>query len=103
MNFLATARSLDFIWPSMLWLLAMLPLLGWGYARLVARRRAEASRYASLETAGAAAYAGWKRHLPAGLLLVAIFAMLAAIARPQANVILASHAETVFDLSSSSG
>jgi len=95
MNFLATARSLDFIWPSMLWLLALAPLLAWTYTRLVARRRAEANRYASLETAGAAAYAGWKRHLPASLLLIAIVAMLAAIARPQANVILASHTETV--------
>jgi len=93
-SLLAAARSLEFLWPAMLWALAAVPLLAALYLRLLARRRALAGRYASLETAGQPAGA-LRRHLPALLLLLGVCAMLLALARPQAKIVLPAQARTV--------
>ncbi|WP_326544258.1 vWA domain-containing protein [Pseudorhodoferax sp.] len=74
-----------FQWPQMLWLLVALPLLVAAYAWLQRRRARWALRYPSLATVRQAARARrWRRHLPPGLLLLALAALLLAAARPLA-------------------
>ena len=89
--------ALSFLWPPMLWLLVLVPLAVALYLRLQARRNRAAARFASLERVGPAAGAGGRirRHAPALLLLFALCALLVAVARPQAVVMLPSHVETV--------
>jgi Ca-activated chloride channel family protein len=90
--------SIAFQWPLMLWLLAGVPLLVLGYLRLLARRRREATRYANLDavwSAGGAPPAGWRRHLPALLLGVALCAIIVAIARPEAAIVVPARTEAV--------
>ena len=105
-------RHLSFVWPLMLWFMLLVPLLAWSYLRLLKRRREAARRYASLELlgvgqsalmqaareAGMAAPSRWKRlreHVPAMLLLLAVAAMLLALARPQAPLLIPSRVESV--------
>jgi len=90
MTALAAFRSLEFQWPSMLWLLAALPIL----VALYARRRARTARTATLEPAGPAASV-LRRRLPAFLIFAALAALLLAVARPQAKLVLPSSARTV--------
>ena len=70
-----------FLWPHMLWLLALLPLLVLLYAWLLRRRRKLALRYASLSIVRQAQGRGpgWRRHLPPLLLLLALAALLLAL------------------------
>ncbi len=81
---------MKFLWPSMLWLLALLPLLVALYLWLLARRRKTTVRLASLAVARQAQGRGpgWRRHLPPLLLLLAFAAMLLATARPTATITL---------------
>ncbi len=105
-------RHLSFIWPLMLWFLLLVPVLAWSYLRLLRRRREAARRYANLELlgvgqsalmqaareAGVAGPSRWKRlreHVPAMLLLLAVAAMLLALARPQAPLLIPSRVESV--------
>jgi Ca-activated chloride channel homolog len=89
--------SITFHWPAMLWLLACAPLLALLYLRLAARRKIAAMRYASLETVGEAAGgdSAFRRFFPATLLLLGLCAMLLAVARPHAVVMVPSRMETV--------
>ncbi len=77
---------MSFLWPSMLWLLALLPLLVAAYLWLLARRRRHSVRLASIAVARQAAGKGpgWRRHLPPALMLLALAALLLAVARPTA-------------------
>ncbi len=81
---------MSFIWPSMLWLLVLSPLVVLFYLWLLRRRRRAALTYANLAIVRAAMDQGrsWRRHVPPALLLVAITLMLAAVARPTAVVTL---------------
>ncbi len=81
---------MKFIWPSMLWLLLLLPLLVLLYRWLLARRRRSTVRLASIAVAKAAfgKGPGWRRHVPPLLMLVAIAALLLAVARPTATITL---------------
>jgi len=85
-----------FLWPHLLWLLALLPLLVAVYVVLTKRRKKLALRYSSLsilkEAAGGASV---KRHVPPAVFLAAIAGMLLAGARPAAIVTLPSQHETV--------
>lgn len=93
-----SAWSLTFHWPAMLWLLAVVPLFAAFYMRLAARRRRAAAQYASLEAVWggeAGARGRLRRHLPALLLLAALCAMILAVARPHAALLLPSRMETV--------
>ncbi len=87
----------SFLWPEMLWLLALLPLLVLLYVWVLRRRRRAALRYASLslvrEAMGNAT--NWRRHVPPVLLLLAFVAMLLAAARPMASVMLPSTQQTI--------
>jgi Ca-activated chloride channel family protein len=88
---------MNFLWPELLWLLAVLPLAVALYLWLLARRKKFALRYASLglvkEALGASSR--WRRHLPPLLFLFALAAMILATARPVATVTLPSQQETI--------
>lgn len=90
-------RSFSFEWPWMLWLLLIVPFAALWYARALARRRQEAQRWANLESVSTAAgrAGAIRRHVPPLLLLIGLCAMILAIARPHASVVVPSRAETV--------
>jgi len=81
---------MSFIWPSMLWLLLLLPLLVLLYAWLLRRKRRTTVRLASVQVAKLAMGKGpgWRRHVPPALLLLAVAAGLVAVARPTAIITL---------------
>jgi Ca-activated chloride channel homolog len=85
------------LWPQLLWLLAVLPLLVLLYWWILRRRKKVALRYASLsivrEAMGRAQT--WRRHIPPFLLLLAFAAMLLAAARPVATITLPSTQQTI--------
>jgi Ca-activated chloride channel family protein len=87
---------MTFLWPEMLWLLLIVPLLVAGYFYLLRRKQESALRYASLsmvkEAIGAQRF---RRHIPPLLFLFALIAMLVAIARPAAVVTLPSQHQTI--------
>ena len=88
---------MQFLWPNMLWLAALLPMLIAGYVLIIRRRQKSAVRYASVGLAKDAMRGGpsLRRHIPPVLLLIAVAAMLFSVARPAAVVTLPSHHETV--------
>ena len=88
---------MSFLWPSMLWLLAALPLLVAAYVWLLARRKRSVLRYAGLSLVRDAIGAGQRvrRHVPPALFLVSLALMLLAVARPAAVVTLPSQHDTV--------
>lgn len=89
--------SVTFLWPAMLWLLLLVPAIAALYLWLLARRRKAALRYASLAlvAAGAGAPGRVRRHLPPVLFLLGLCAMILAVARPHAVVVLPAHQETI--------
>jgi Ca-activated chloride channel family protein len=96
----------SFLWPEMLWLLGFVLVLGAGYVWLDARRRRAAVHYPALRSVGLTTTggAGWRRHVSPGLALLALSALIFAIARPQAVLMLPSRIDTVMlvmDLSGS--
>lgn len=88
---------LDFIWPQLLWLLLLLPLLVLLYVWLLHRRKKVTVRYANLalvrEAIGRSA--GWRRHLPPMLMGLALATLILASARPTALLSLPSQQETI--------
>jgi Ca-activated chloride channel family protein len=89
--------DLTFIWPGMLWLLLLVPLFAALYLWHDRRRRGTATRYSGLRAPvlAAARSPGWLRHLPPVLMLLGLAALAVAVARPQAEMALPSHLETV--------
>jgi Ca-activated chloride channel homolog len=88
--------SISFDWPSLLWLLLLVPLLIAGYIVLLRRRRKAAFRYSNLALVKEAAQtASWRRHVPPALMLAAFALLLLAMARPSAEVSLPSSVATV--------
>ena len=81
-------NPVTFQWPTLLWLLALLPMLVVLYLWLLKRRRRSTVRLASIGVAKAALGAGpgWRRHVPPALLLLALAALLFASARPMAVI-----------------
>ena len=88
---------MTFLWPELLWLLLVLPACVAVYVLILKKKNSAAVRYANLgvikEALGNSL--GWRRHLPPAMLLVALGAMIAAIARPAAVITLPSSHETV--------
>ncbi|GAA0506907.1 VWA domain-containing protein [Pigmentiphaga sp. GD03639] len=86
-----------FLWPDLLWLQLLVPLLVALYLYALARRKKAAIRYASLSLAKAAIGPGQRlrRHIPPLLFLLAMSAALLACARPTATVTLPSDTLTV--------
>src|SRR5512142_253830 len=75
---------MDFLWPYMLWLLLLVPVLIAAYILAQRRRQKYALRYASLSLVKEALGRGpgWRRHVPPFLFLLAVIAMIIALARP---------------------
>ena len=85
------------LWPAFLLLLIALPLLVMAYAAVIRRRRRYAVSYSSLSLIAAAVPRGmrWRRHIPFALALLAIALLIVALARPYADVSVASSRSTV--------
>lgn len=96
---------MTFIWPSMLFLLALVPLFLIFYIRLQQRRQRIASSYGTFGLVQAARQSiGWRRHLPPALFLLALTVLIIALARPETEVSLPRLENTVilaFDVSGS--
>ncbi len=113
-------RDLTLMWPALLWLLLLLPLLVLCYGRLLARQRNASLRLAGLamamQSSGAGALEGaldvagaggaarpgkWagraalRRHGPALLMLLGVATLIFAVARPQAVVMLPSRLDAI--------
>jgi Ca-activated chloride channel family protein len=88
---------MTFIWTEMLWLLLLVPALIAAYVWLLRRKKKSAVRYANLAIVKQAMGkgAGWRRHVPPALLLLAISVLILAVARPAAVIELASSRATV--------
>lgn len=98
--------AFSFVWPTMLWLLVLIVVLAAAYVWLDVRRRRVAVSYPALKTVGLGfkPRAAWRRHVSPVLALLALTALVIAIARPQAVLMLPSRIETVvlaLDLSGS--
>jgi Ca-activated chloride channel homolog len=93
--------GVTFLWPGMLWLQLTAPVLVALYLWLVARRRKVAQRYAGF--APAANAGRFRRHVPPLLLLLGLCALLFAVARPQAVIVLLAHQQTVMLVVDASG
>ena len=81
---------MSLVWPSMLWLLVLLPLLVVFYFWLLKRKRKTTVRLASVSVAKLALGQGpgWRRHVPPLLMLLALAALLLSVARPTATLTL---------------
>lgn len=87
---------MTFIWPDMLWLLLLVPVLIALYAWAL-RRKKSSLRYANLALVKQAIgrSVGWRRHVPPALFLLALTILIMAVARPAAVIELASSRATV--------
>jgi Ca-activated chloride channel family protein len=88
---------MSFIWPFMLVLLFLIPVLIVVYILLQRRRQKYALRYASLSLVKEALGngPGWRRHVPAALFMLALIAMIIALARPEATTLVPSAEGTI--------
>lgn len=87
---------MSFEWPALLWLLPVLPALAAAYVLALRRRRRRHAAVAVL-LAGAGTDRGspLRRWLPPSLLLLGLAAMLVAVARPSAVVLVPAPHDTV--------
>jgi Ca-activated chloride channel family protein len=88
---------MTFLWPTLLWLLLIVPVIIALYIMMLRRKNKAAVRYASLSIVREAmgVGAGFRRHVPPILFIMALTVMIAAIARPAAVVTLPSQRSTV--------
>lgn len=88
---------MQFLWPSMLWLLLLIPALVAAYVLAQRRRQRYALRYASLSLVREAVGRGpgIRRHIPPALFLTGVAVMLVALARPVSVVTLPAQEGTV--------
>jgi len=102
MSDVAQLGEITVLWPRMLWLLALAPLLVIAYFRLLARRRRAHARLAGLSMLPAAGAAGLLRHVPPLLFLAGLCALIFAVSRPQAHVSLPSmHSSVILAIDTS--
>lgn len=88
---------MSFLWIKMLWLLLFVPLVITLYILAQRRRRKYALRYSSLSLVKEALGRGpgFRRHIPPALFLISLAAMLFALARPVATILLPTQQGTV--------
>lgn len=86
-----------FLWPQMLWLLLVVPVLVGGYVLLLRRKKKSAIRYANLALVKAAMGPAqrFRRHIPPALFLLALAATLVAGSRPTAVITLPTETRTI--------
>jgi Ca-activated chloride channel family protein len=94
---LPKTAPMTFMWPQLLWLMLLVPVLVAVYVWLLGRKKKIALRYASLSIVREAMGTGpgVRRHVPPILFLLAIAAMLLAASRPFAVVTLPMQQETI--------
>jgi Ca-activated chloride channel family protein len=100
-----TPFALTFAEPAVLPGLILVPLAALAYSAMQRRRRREAAAFANpaLMPNVVTARPGWRRHLPAFLLLLALAALILAAARPQRSVAAPQRAATVMLVMDTSG
>lgn len=88
---------MNLLWPEALWSLLLLPALVLLYLMLLARRKKNSVRLASVALVRQAMGSGpgWRRHVPPLLLLSAVALLLLAIARPVVKLTLPSRDQTI--------
>lgn len=88
---------MDFIWPNLLWLLLLIPLVVYGWYTVIDRKKRKAEKYASLAMVRDAmgSSPAYKQYVPAILILIALILMITAVARPVAVVTLPSQRDTI--------
>jgi Ca-activated chloride channel family protein len=94
----------SFLWPVMLWSLVAIPLLAYGYVRLVRARDVQRAALGGLGGPVASGHLGRRRHVPVALFLLALTILCVALARPVATIDLPRREGTVilaFDVSAS--
>ena len=76
--------ALEFVFPARLWLLLGVVALGVSYLLLQRRRSSYAVRFTNLALLDSVApnRPGWRRHIPAALMLLALAGMVCAFAKP---------------------
>lgn len=96
---------MDFLWPDMLALLLLVPVLIAAYVLAQRRRQRYAIRFASLSLVKEALGKGpgFRRHIPPLLFLLAVIAMIIALARPEATVKIPSEEGTIILAMDTSG
>ncbi|HEV2360014.1 MAG TPA: VWA domain-containing protein [bacterium] len=79
---------MSFLWPKVLWLYGIVPVLVATYVWVLRRPARERVQYPTLELARIAAAAGgrWRRHVPAVLYLATLCGVIFTVARPVAPV-----------------
>lgn len=88
---------MSFLWPSMLVGLLVVPALAWAYVRWYRRARDAQARLAAIgmRSVGPATRLGWRRHLPAGVLLASVAVLVVALARPEVTLAMPRRTGTV--------
>jgi Ca-activated chloride channel family protein len=88
---------MTFLWPAMLWLGVLLPVVVAAYVLMQRRRKRQALRYTRLALVRNAQGSAprLRRHLPPVLMLLALALMIVAIARPASVISLPYQYETV--------
>ncbi|MBA3332347.1 MAG: VWA domain-containing protein [Actinobacteria bacterium] len=88
---------MTFTWPLALLGLLLVPLALAGYVLLQRRRMRYAARFTNLDLLANVVERspGWRRHVPAALLLLALSALLVGLARPQALIAVPKEEATV--------
>lgn len=88
---------MSFLWPNLLWSLALLPVLVLLYFWLLRRRRRHTVRLGSIAVAKAALGKGpgWRRHVPPALMLLALACLMVGMARPLAVIALPMAQRTI--------
>ncbi len=88
---------MTFLWPNLLWLLLLVPVLVAAYLFLLTRRKKLMARYSNLNMVREAMGSGpgFRRHIPPALLMLALVSMILAIARPVATLTLPTQRDTV--------
>lgn len=91
-------RSLNFVWPILLWLLVLVPLAGLGLALIGWRRSRHLVRYPGMiapELRSRGMIGFTRRHIPSLIALVGLALLIAAIARPRAMLMMPTAVESV--------
>jgi Ca-activated chloride channel family protein len=88
---------MTFLWPELLWLLLLVPVLVALYFVLLKRKKRLALRYASLGLISRAMSTGaqLRRHIPPLVFLLALVTLIVAVARPSATLTLPAQYETI--------
>lgn len=79
---------MNVLWPWLLWILLLIPLIVMVYVWMLRRRRKFAVRYSSLSLIKEALpkRSRWRQHLPFGLFLLGLTGLIVAVTRPVAEV-----------------